>query len=188
MGLRSDTIRLAHAKPELRKHLLPILVASGKEIELSDDELLAVAEEVAKKDPKKRFTPFAIRQYLKERENADYVRLKGPEVERRLDALAKQRKIVPDARGTFKIPNRTQGVGIEFRNEGQGNLSILQNGELVGEILYGDGEFIGATRQREKVYEVVLDIEGRDFTGSKAPPSFKKLTEAKAWVKRTLEP
>jgi len=172
--------------------LLPLLKQAGDgppvERAFSDEEILQAAAEVVSRDPKKRFSAQSIRAFLADRENAQYVIVKGPpSLETRLQNLVTQRKIVTDrTRGFFQLPKKTTGVGIEFKNSGGGDLEVLLNGESVGEVRVGDGEFIGASRQREKVYSIDLDVEGKDFTGLKAPPDFKKLTDAKNWVRKAL--
>ena len=191
--LRAATIRLAHTKPELRPVLLPLLKKAGDgppvERAFSDEELLQAAEEVVKRDPKKRFSAQSIKNFLAERENAQYVIVKGPpSLETRLQNLVTQRKIVTDrTRGFFLLPKKTTGVGVEFKSSGGGGFEVSLNGEWVGEIHIEDGDFIhGSSLQREKVYSIDLDVEGKDFTGRNAPPEFKKLTDAKNWVRKAL--
>jgi len=187
--LRSKLIRLAHEKPELREHLLPLLKSAGAPVarKFSDEEILSAAEDVAKKDPKKRFSAMEIRRTLAERDGTDYVQMEGPSLEKRLEALVKLKKIVPAAsRGLYQFVAETKGEGIEFRNAGGNTIEILLNGAEVGTITRGDGEFIGSSRQREKIFTIHLESEDQAFTGKNSPPDFPKLTDAKAWVRKAL--
>ncbi len=159
-------------------------------IDVSDEEILAAAAEAAEKDPKKRFSGASVRPILAARAGRPWIAIRGKSLEFRLIDLTKgaTRKIVQAAsRGFFQFIKTTKGVGVEFRNSSKGAFDIILNGEHVGEIVVSTGDFKnGSTTQREKVYDVSIDIEGRDFTGSRSPGSFDTLTAAKKWVQDAL--
>lgn len=177
----------------LSRQLAEALDDDGVSREFSDQEILDAAAEAAKRDPKKRFSTVSLKAILREREGGDpkYVVVIGVPLERRLRNMSElpiaQRKIVPDkARGFYKMIKATRGTGVEFNSTSKGSYDILLSGEYVGEIETMEGAFIGATRQRSKVYVVSLDVEGKDFTGHNAPPEFKALADAKKWVTTRL--
>lgn len=163
-------------------------LANGAEISVTDDEIFAAAAEVAKLDPKRRFTAYAIKKLFAERHNVEYVTI--PNFDRRVRMMSEgpNRRFVPAvARGYYQIPKEsTAKDGVSFKASGGGAFDIFFNGVNVGEIIVTEGEYIGATRSRKKAYQVDLDVDGRDFSGANTPPLFDALTDAKKWVMKAL--
>jgi hypothetical protein len=152
-------------------------IADGAELNPSDDEWLAVAAEIAKADSKNRFSVDGVRRAFAAKNGAQYVKIKDERA--RPDRLVRARKIVADkVKPFFRIAKATKGVGIEFRPAGGDRTEIIKDGDVVGEIIRGEGEFQGATRQRG----VEFHIDLWDDSAEQLPSGFDSMSDAKKWA------
>jgi hypothetical protein len=158
-----------------------------------DDELLIkTAKEVVKAAGKNRFSHMDVRRQLAKNNNVEYVKLTHKKDGSKYNVLREikrltQGKNAPFVEGrsmnTFRIAKQTKGKGLEFKRVDAESTDILYDGESIGEITYGEGDFIhGSSRQRKKVYDVNVDTKN-----THAPSEFGKIADAKKWVKSNLK-
>ena len=164
-------------------------------IKLTDDDIIDLGKEVAADDPRKVFYELAIIRLAKEKrglpKTTKVIAANGDRIIRRLMDMAdepiKTRRISDGrARGTFKVMKLRKGKGLEFRRVDKGEIEILVNGEEIGTIEAADGERLSATAGVNIAYEKVHELDL--YTRNVRPTGqFKKISDAKKWVKTNLD-